>query len=71
MNDENKIFLNDSDYDDQLKKLLLKLLKRKVSIMQLPDGTVEIFETKTYQTVYGWNNKSKKIVIKSKRKLIK
>ena len=67
-NDEN--FLDDSDYNVQLKKLLTKLLKQGVSAMQLPNGDVKIFETKTYQTVYGWDNALKEIKIKSKRKLI-
>lgn len=70
MNDKDKNFLNDSDYNEQLKKLLSKFLKHKASIVQMPDGNIEIFETEIYQTVYEWNDKLKKIVIKSKRKLI-
>jgi hypothetical protein len=59
--------LYDSDYFFQFQKLTTKILKRNVNVTQLYNKDVIVRETKVYETIYTWDEKLKKLVIKSKK----
>jgi hypothetical protein len=64
---EDEEFFYDFDYAYQFKKVLAKFMKLNSTITQLSNKDVIIRETKTYETIYFWDNKLKKFTIKSKK----
>lgn len=57
----------DLDYAYRFKKMLAKFMKPNSTITQLSNKDVIIRETKTYETIYFWDDKLKKFAIKSKK----
>lgn len=56
---------DDEEYMSQLKKLLLKTLKKKnTTFTQYENGEVVIRKTKILETVYKWDRESKKLIKK-------
>ena len=65
-NEDKELFYN-FDYVRQFKKVFTKFMKLNSTITQYYNKDVVVRETKTHETIYAWDDKLKKFIIKSKK----
>ena len=65
-NEDEELFYG-FDYAYQFKKVFTKFMKPNSTITQYSNKEVVVRETKTHETIYAWDDKLKKFVIKSKK----